>query len=62
MNKICVICGKTAADGIKYCADCRSHMNYCSEKCDPFGKNGTWDDCAKCSQCEHNMHYVRRIG
>lgn len=57
-DRKCVICGKPAASGIIYCSDCRNHMNYCNEKCDPSGKNGTWDDCEKCSKCEHNMHYV----
>lgn len=57
-DRKCVICGKSAASGIIYCFDCRNHMNYCNEKCDPSGKNGTWDDCEKCRKCEHNMHYV----
>lgn len=61
MDRKCTICGKPAADGIKYCFDCRKHMDYCNEKCDPYGKLGTWDDCEKCSECEHNMHYVHRL-
>lgn len=60
-NKKCEICGKPAADGIIYCSDCRKHMSYCNEKCDPSGSHGTWDDCERCSKCEHNMHYVHGI-
>ena len=58
MDRKCKICGKPAADGILYCSDCRKHMDYCNEKCDPYGKLRTWDDCEKCSKCKHNMHYV----
>lgn len=61
MDRKCKICGKPAADGILYCSDCRKHMDYCNEKCDPYGKLGTWDECEKCSKCEHNMHYVYGI-
>ncbi len=58
MGRKCEICGNLAADGSRYCPDCRKHMDYCHEKCDPSGKNGTWDDCEKCKGCEHNMHHV----
>ena len=62
MARQCEICGKPAADGIRYCAECRSHMDYCNEKCDPIGRNGSWEDCEKCKECEHNMLYVHGKG
>lgn len=58
MSRVCEICGKPAADGIRYCSDCRKHMDYCHEKCDPCGEKGSWDDCKECKCCEHNMRYV----
>ena len=58
MGRRCEICGKPAADGSQYCTDCKSNMDYCHEKCDPSGKNGTWDDCEKCKGYEHNIHHV----
>lgn len=61
MDRKCKICGKPASDGILYCSDCRKHMDYCNEKCDSYGKLGTWDECEKCSKCEHNIHYVHGI-